>query len=136
MPPEIKIMCISNVYTRLMHFRNAGDVEHGHTHSYDHGTLVSSGSVLVETIDDDMITVLSQKSFEAPSFVYINKNTRHRLTAIANDTVCVCIHALRTNDEDLLSPDFLIEQLDGDGENIIPKTILAKTGKPWKCVIF
>jgi hypothetical protein len=45
--------------------------------------------------------------------------------------VCVCIHALRTNDEDILSPDFLIEQLNGDGAGIIPKTILAKTGKSW-----
>lgn len=131
MPPSIKIMCISNVYTRLMHFQNEGDVEHGHAHDFDHGTLVSSGSVLVETLDPTTKTPISQKTVEAPNFVFIEKNKIHRLTALADNTVCACIHALRTNDDELLDPDFFVEQLTGDGRGIIPRTIMEKTGKQW-----
>lgn len=131
MSPSIKIMCISNVYTRLMHFQNVGDVEHGHAHDFDHGTLVSSGAVLVETLDSETKEPVTQKIVEAPNFVFIEKDKLHRLTALADNTVCACIHALRTNDEELLEPDFFVEQLTGDGQGIIPRTIMEKTGKQW-----
>lgn len=129
--PSIKIMCISNVYTRLMHFQNAGDIEHGHMHDFDHGTLVSSGAVLVEILDPETKTPVSQKTIEAPNFIFIQKDKFHRLTALVDDTVCACIHALRTNDEELLEPDFFVEQLTGDFKGIIPRTIMEKAGKPW-----
>ena len=129
--PKIKIMCISNVYTRLMHFQNAGDIEYGHTHNFDHGTLVSSGAVFVEILDPETKESVSQKTIEAPNFIFIAKDKLHRLTALADDTVCACIHALRTNDEELLDPDFFVEQLTGDRKGIIPQTIINKTGKPW-----
>ena len=131
MPPNIKIMCISNVYTRLMHFQNAGDIELGHNHSFDHGTLVSNGSVLVEILDTTTKEPVSQKIIESPNFVYIDKNKFHRITALEDNTVCACIHALRTIDEEILEPDFFIEQLTGDFKGIIPKTIMKKSGKPW-----
>jgi hypothetical protein len=124
-------MCISNVYTRLMHFQNKGDIEIGHSHYFDHGTLVSSGSVLVEILDDATKEVISQKTIKAPNFIFIEKDKCHRLTALVDNTVCACIHALRTNDEELLDPDFLVEQLDGDFKGIIPRTITQKTGKTW-----
>ena len=129
--PAIKIMCISNVYTRLMHFQNVGDIEHGHAHDFDHGTLVSSGAVLVEILDSATKQPVSQKTIEAPNFVFIEKDKLHRLTALADNTVCACIHALRTNDEELLEPDFLPEQLTGDFKGIIPRTIMERTGKQW-----
>lgn len=129
--PKIKVMCISNVYTRLMHFQNEGDIELGHSHDFDHGTLVSSGSLLVETINPKTNDVISQKVVDAPNFVFIEKHKFHRLTALADDTVCACIHALRTNDGELLEPDFFVEQLTGDFNRIIPRTILEKSGKPW-----
>jgi plasmid replication initiation protein len=114
-----------------MHFQNVGDVEHGHAHDFDHGTLVSSGAVLVETLDSETNEPLSQKIVEAPNFVFIEKDKLHRLTALAENTVCACIHALRTNDGELLEPDFFVEQLDGDGKGIIPQTIMQQTGKQW-----
>jgi hypothetical protein len=129
--PEIKIMCISNVYTRLMHFKNVGDIEHGHKHDYDHGTLLSSGALRVEILDPVTKEPVSQKIVEAPNFVFIAKDKLHRLTALADNTVCACIHALRTNDGELLEPDFFVEQLDGDGKGIIPRTIMQQTGKQW-----
>ncbi len=131
MLPSIKIMCISNVYTRLMHFKNVGDVELGHAHDFDHGTLVSSGSVFVEILDSKTGKPTSQKTIEAPNFVFIEKNKTHRITALSDNTVCACIHALRTNDEELLEPDFFVEQLTGDFKGIIPRTIMEKSGKEW-----
>jgi len=131
MLPSIKIMCISNVYTRLMHFKNVGDVELGHAHAFDHGTLVSSGSILVEILDSKTNKPISNKTIEAPNFVFIEKNKFHRITALSDNTVCACIHALRTNDEELLEPNFFVEQLTGDFKGIIPRTIMEKSGKQW-----
>lgn len=107
--PEIKIIAISNVYCRSMHFKNKGDVELGHCHTHDHGTLVSSGKLLVEMLRDDG-SVISQKEFTGPSFVFISKLCMHRLTALEDNTVAVCIHAMRDIDGDILPTDFLVEE--------------------------
>ena len=125
-------MCVSNVYSRLMHFERKGDIEYGHKHDFDHGTLVSSGSILVEIADAVTKQTATKKEVHAPNFIFIEKNKYHKLTALEDNTVCACIHALKTNDGDLLEPDFLVEPLTGDGKGIIPKTVAAKTGKQWR----
>ena len=107
--PDVKIIAISNVYCRSMHFKEKGDFEIGHCHSYDHGTLVSTGRLLVEMLRDDG-SVISQKEFVGPSFVFISKFCMHRLTALEDNTVAVCIHAMRDIEGNLLDPDFLIEE--------------------------
>ena len=107
--PKVKIIAISNVYARCMYFENKGDIELGHCHTYDHGTLVSSGSILMEMLNDDD-TVIGARPFVAPGFVFINKLKRHRITALENKTVVVCIHALRDVEGNILSPDFLIDE--------------------------
>lgn len=108
MSPKIKILAISNVYCRLMNFEKAGDIEEGHTHTYDHGTLLSKGKLKVEMLEEND-TIISSKIFEAPTFVYINKDKKHKLTALEDDTVACCIHALRTIDENIIDPDSFIE---------------------------
>jgi hypothetical protein len=108
-PPEIKIIAISNVYCRSMHFKKKGDFEIGHCHTYDHGTLVSTGRLLVEMLRDDG-SVISQKEFTGPSFVFISKLCMHRLTALEDNTVAVCIHAMRDIEGNILSPEFLIDE--------------------------
>jgi len=107
--PKIKVIAISNVYARCMYFEHKGDIELGHCHTYDHGTLVSSGSVLVEMLDDDD-TVIGSRPFVAPGFIFISKLRRHRITALENKTVAVCIHALRDIEGNILSSDFLINE--------------------------
>jgi hypothetical protein len=114
-----------------MYFVNKGDIEYGHSHDFDHGTLISSGSVLVEVIDPDTKEVISHRKVLAPNFVYIEKHKLHQITSLEDNTVCACIHALKTNDGVLLDPDFLVDQLTGDNEGIVSKTITAKTGKQW-----
>lgn len=107
--PKVKIIAISNVYARCMYFENKGDIELGHCHTYDHGTLIASGSVLVEMLDDDG-KILGAKPFVAPSFVFVSKLKRHRITALEDKTVAVCIHAMRDIEGNLLSPDFLLNE--------------------------
>ena len=107
--PKVKIIAISNVFCRSMHFEKAGDVELGHCHTYDHGTLVSIGRLLVEMLDENEKTV-SSKEFVGPSFVFISKFCKHRLTALEDNTVAVCIHAMRDIDQNILSTDFLIDE--------------------------
>jgi hypothetical protein len=108
--PSIKILAVSNVYCRLMNFAKAGDQELGHYHTYDHGTLLATGSLKVEILDDDGVKVLSENIFTAPTFMYIKKENIHRLTALEDNTVATCIHALRSIDEEIIDPTFMVEQ--------------------------
>jgi len=129
MTPDIKLIACSNVYSRLMHFKHAGDIEHGHRHSYNHATLVSAGSVQVDILDD-MGNTTSSKAFHAPTMIYISKDDFHKITALEDNTVCVCIHALRTIDEELIEPDFLVDAITNDNNNMnIPELVKTKTDK-------
>ena len=130
MKPEIQIVAISNVYSRLMFFKNKGDVESGHLHTYDHATLLSSGSVLYEVLDGYDGKTLSSKVFKAPGYIFVDKNKYHRITSLEDETVCVCIHALRSIDEEIVSPDFFIEPLQRTRFNEIFDAVVQGTGKP------
>jgi len=132
--PEIKVISLSNVYTRLMHFAKKGDIENGHKHTYDHATLVSSGSVMFETLDDFGKT-LTSKVFVSPNLVYVPKNKCHRITALEDNTVCGCIHAIRTVDQDIVSPEFLIEPLD-DTPISVSEAVFNKTNKEMEPFIY
>jgi hypothetical protein len=92
-----------------MNFVKKGDQEIGHYHGYDHGTLLASGKLLVEKLDEND-KVNYTKEFVAPSFIFIEKDSRHVLTALEDNTVATCIHALRTIDDEIIDPDFLVEQ--------------------------
>ena len=129
--PEIKIIALSNVFSRLMFFKNKGDIEDGHKHTYDHATLVSSGSVLVEILDDEGKSETS-KVFEAPNMIYINKDKFHRLIALEDKTTCVCIHALRTIDEEIVAPDFLIEPVFSENRGEVKNLVQEKYNKSMK----
>jgi quercetin dioxygenase-like cupin family protein len=98
--PAIHIGCVANLYSRMMHFRRAGDTEQGHTHAFDHLTLLASGSLRV--------TVEGQTTdFKAPHMIYIKADKNHELVALEPDTVAYCIHALRdgTGVGDILDPE-------------------------------
>ena len=133
--PEIKIMACSNVYIRLMSFAEKGDVEVGHSHTYDHATVLSSGSVKYEVLDGFDGDTLSEKIFTAPDMIFVEKDKFHRITAMQNNTVCSCTHALRSIDQDLIPPDSFIESkhLVQDGD--IRRAVEQKIGKRWSAMI-
>lgn len=88
--PNIKIAHIHNLFTRMMHFANAGDIELGHTHQFDHATLVAHGSVLVRCRGKDTV-------FTAPQLIWIAADLEHELVAQEADTVCVCLHTTESS---------------------------------------
>jgi len=98
--PAVNIGTVKNVFVRQMHFISIGDEEMGHGHPYDHLTLLAKGQLNV--------TVNGQETlFTAPSMIYIKANTEHKLTAASEQTVAYCIHALREETGDIVSPEMV-----------------------------
>jgi len=97
--PHVAIGCVANLFSRQMHFKKVGDMEHGHTHPFDHLTLLASGSLRV-TVEG------KTTDFKAPHMIYIKAEHRHQLLALEDNTVAFCIHALRVGErvEDILDP--------------------------------
>jgi quercetin dioxygenase-like cupin family protein len=100
--PETKMTCVSNLWVRMMHFVKAGDRNEGHLHNFDHITLLSKGSVEVDVEGNKTV-------FKAPHIIYIAKGKRHFLTALEDDTVASCLHALRSGEreQDILEPSMI-----------------------------
>lgn len=86
--PAVTISCVSNVFVKQMHFQFAGDREEGHSHLFDHLTLLASGKVRV--------TALGKVSeFVAPQHIFIKAGVEHELEALEDNTVVHCIHGIR-----------------------------------------
>ena len=66
---------------------------------------------LVEIMDEGTSLPEFSKVFYAPNMIFINKDKLHRLISLEDDTVCSCIHAVKTTDGELVDPNFLIETL-------------------------
>lgn len=100
--PSISFGCVANLYSRMMHFHKAGDVEHYHKHQFDHLTLLAKGKLRV-TVEDTV------REFTAPTMIYIRKDKRHEMVALVDDTVAYCIHALRDGDGvgDIIDPEMI-----------------------------
>lgn len=99
--PIVNIGCVANLFSRQMHFEKAGDIEIGHTHQFDHLTLLAKGRLQV-TVDG----VISE--FTAPQMIWIHKDKVHELVALVDNTVAYCIHALRDkNDNEIIDPSMI-----------------------------
>jgi quercetin dioxygenase-like cupin family protein len=99
--PQVKIGSVANIYSRMMRFTKSGDTELGHTHQFDHLTLLAKGSLRV-TVEGRV------SEFTAPHMIYIRKDKIHELVALEDDTVAYCIHALRDQGTgEILDPDMI-----------------------------
>jgi quercetin dioxygenase-like cupin family protein len=107
MNPNIQIACVSNLFSKMMHFQKAGDMDLGHTHPFDHLTLLASGSLKLIVNDEETI-------FKAPHMIYIHKDKHHKLVALEDNTVAYCIHALRDGNgvDDILDPNMIPQGVD------------------------
>lgn len=96
--PVTNMACVGNLWLRQMQFVKAGDRNEGHEHNFDHVTLLAKGSVEVD--------VEGQKTtFSAPHMIYIIAGKSHFLTALEDDTIAYCVHALRDKDTvEILDP--------------------------------
>ena len=86
--PKITLGLVSNIWSRQMHFEKSGDIEPGHSHKFDHLTLLTNGKLQVDV--DGKKTI-----FTSPHMIYISKSKMHELTALEDNTIAFCIHALR-----------------------------------------
>jgi len=93
--PHITIGKVSNVFIRMMKFENAGDVEEGHSHDFDHVTLLSKGSLKIKVNGKETI-------FNAPHLIFIDKDRDHELTALEDNTIACCIHGVRDDSGDIV----------------------------------
>lgn len=98
--PHVQLGTVANLWTRQMHFVRAGDTEKPHDHHFDHLTLLAKGAVRV-TVDG----VTSE--FKAPQMIYIRAHKLHTITALEDNTLAYCIHALRDPEGELLDPDMI-----------------------------
>jgi len=98
--PNVSVGCVSNLFARQMHFVSAGDSEQGHAHCFDHLTLLAKGKLAVK-INNEVT------EFTAPQMIFIKAELQHELTALSDNTVAYCIHALR----DETSGDILDESM-------------------------
>jgi quercetin dioxygenase-like cupin family protein len=99
MGPEVTISCVSNVFVKQMQFVKAGDKEQGHSHCFDHLTLLASGKI--------KLTALGKSDeFTAPSHIFIKAGVEHELEALEDNTTVHCIHAIRDGErvEDIIDP--------------------------------
>lgn len=95
--PQVNIGTVENLFVRQMSFALAGDQEMGHKHPYNHLTLLAKGSLTVGIGD-------KETTFVAPNMIYIEADTEHMLTAVTDNTVAYCIHALREESGDIIDP--------------------------------
>ena len=97
--PQVKVGLVANLFSRMMVFAAAGDVEQGHTHQFDHLTLLASGGLIVRANG-------CSTTFQAPAMIYIRADVQHELEATTANTVAYCIHALRGADQsgDIVDP--------------------------------
>ena len=100
--PKVQLSLSSNLWIKLMTFENAGDINDGHKHLFDHPTLLVKGRMEVDIEGEKSI-------FEAPHIIFIAKETMHTLTALEAGTVAACIHAIRDGDEveDIVDPSMI-----------------------------
>jgi quercetin dioxygenase-like cupin family protein len=100
--PNIKITHIHGLFARMMSFENVGDTELGHTHQFDHATLVAHGAVLVRCRGKETV-------FKAPQLIWIAADLKHELVAQEAGTVCVCLHTTESSKlgDDIVSPDMI-----------------------------
>jgi dTDP-4-dehydrorhamnose 3,5-epimerase-like enzyme len=102
--PNSKISLVANTWVKQMHFAKAGDINDGHTHIFDHQTLLGKGSVKV-TVNG------KQSEFKAPTIIFIRAGLKHEIEALEDDTICYCIHAIRDGErvEDIIDPNDIPE---------------------------
>ena len=103
--PTTDFKIVDNVFVKLHLFNNAGDVYQGHSHTFDHITLLASGSV-------KMVHDKGESEFKSPHLIVTSKGVTHEFTALEPNTVFCCIHAIRDGSDvdNVASQDITPEQ--------------------------
>lgn len=89
-----------NIFIRPNTLTKAGDVTDGHTHNFDHTTVVFKGAIHVKaTLPDGSVV---ERDFVAPAHCLIRADVLHEITALEDDTVYWCVYAHREPQGDVV----------------------------------
>lgn len=111
--PKTKISIVSNLWVKQMVFMK-GDINPGHKHTFDHQTLLGTGSVKV--------TVNGKSSiFHAPTIIFIRAGNEHLIEAMEDNTIAYCIHPIRDGEriEDIIDPEDIPEGSMVEGVSLV-----------------
>ncbi len=89
-----------NIFIRPNSLLPKGFVVDGHKHTFDHTTILFSGSVHVKKIDED--GTVTEKEFKAPSHFLIKAGVEHQITALQDDTTYWCVFSIRKEDGEVV----------------------------------
>lgn len=99
------IRIVDNVFVKMHYFINAGDIHEGHSHVFDHITLLATGKMLMKHDN-------GQQEFTAPHLIVTPKGVTHQFISLEANTIFCCIHAIRngSNVDDVASQDITPQQ--------------------------
>lgn len=110
---------VGNVWVRMNYLEKEGDFAGGHTHNFDHVSLLCRGKVRVE------VKGFPPKEFTAPTFIVIKKEYEHDFVALTDDVLWYCVFSMQAI-EDLESTNIyaaenspLPEEGQGDMEKLV-----------------
>ena|SRR5580765_522190 len=83
-----------NIYIRPNKLRAIGDGTEGHTHNFDHTTIVFKGAVHVHAVLPNGTVI--ERDFRAPSHFLVRKDVLHHISAIEDDTEYWCVYSHRS----------------------------------------
>jgi len=96
---------LGNIFCRTMFLEKKGDVVSGHTHNFDHATFILQGSINIKRrkqIGNELV-LIGDDNYKAKfiagdvlqNAALIKKDEHHEITALEDNTACVCIFAHR-----------------------------------------
>lgn len=96
---------VDNVFVKVHVLANNGDIFPGHSHTFDHITLLATGKVLVKHDN-------GEQEFTAPHLIVVPKTIVHQFIALEPNTMFCCIHAIRDGSDvdDVASQDISVEE--------------------------
>ena len=92
---------VQNIFFKMMCFMKRGDCNNGHSHTYDHLTVLSAGSILA--VCDGKVGC-----FRAPHLFLTPRGRVHQFFALEDNTLVTCVHALRDpqSTDAIISPNY------------------------------
>lgn len=89
-----------NIFIRKNREMKKGDKVGGHTHNFDHTTIVFSGAVHVSATCPD--GRLISQDFRAPMHFLVKAEVKHEITALEDGTEFWCVYSHRTAQGDVV----------------------------------
>jgi quercetin dioxygenase-like cupin family protein len=89
-----------NIYIRKNGGMKAGQKVQGHTHNFDHTTIVFTGAAHVKAKTPDGRVI--EQDFKAPTHFLVKAEVTHEITALEDGTEFWCVYSHRTPQGDVI----------------------------------